>query len=339
MHSLRYPVAFILLFVASIVPVEAQKPAKKTTPVAAPAAPAAPAAMTNDDVIALAGTGLPDEVVDAKIHAAPSTAFDTSVAGLKALKAGGVSSGVIRYMIDPSAPVAPAPAPAVAVANPDDPATAHSPGVYIFAPGNDGVVHLTKLDHITPKTSKTSGAFLSGMTYGLAKAHTKALVDGAHASVQTVDVNPVFYAYIPEDNNSFGGATISVRDLTLIKFDPKESTREINTATFSPWGASVGTDQKAKQGFSSETIKPGIYKLTLDQPLPPRSVRFPAPEFRCVLRLRYHSREVIAKTIGLRYERATAQATETRAQEASSVHPYVSAERGYESGYQGGNLA
>lgn len=102
-----------LLVVACLVCVSA--PAQKLKPKNSPAAtPAAAAGMTNDDVIALASAGLPDEVITAKIHSAPSTSFDTSIAGLKALKAGGVSGPVIRYMIDPSA----APAASVVAAAP-----------------------------------------------------------------------------------------------------------------------------------------------------------------------------------------------------------------------------
>ncbi len=267
---MRY-LRFSLLVVSCLVCASA--PAQKLKPKNPPAAtPVAAAGMTNDDVIALASAGLPDEVITAKIHAASSTAFDTSITGLKALKAGGVSGPVIRYMIDPSvAPAVSTVAAAPAVAAPpslDDPNSPHTPGVYILASGADGKVHMTKLDHITPKNTKTSGAFLSGMTYGIAKAHVKASIDGGHATVQTTDEQPVFYAYIPEDNNSFGGASISVRDLTLIRFDAKESNREVNTATISPWGSSTGTDAKAKQGFASDQIKSGVYKMTLDRPLP-----------------------------------------------------------------------
>ncbi len=254
-----------------------QKNARKpvTSAPAATPAPAATTGMTNDDVIALAGAGMSDDVILAKIHAAPSTSFDTSIAGLKALKAGGVSSSVIRVMVDPSAPAAaPAVAAAPAAPNPDDPAAAHSPGVYMLATGKDGHQHLTMLDHITSKNTKSSGAFLSGMTYGITKAHVKASIDGAHASVQTPDTAPTFYAYIPQDNQTFGGATITTRDLSLIRFDPKDHTREINTATISPWGASTGNDEKAKQGFAAEQIKTGVYKMTLDKPLPPGQYAF-----------------------------------------------------------------
>ncbi len=234
--------------------------------------------MTNADVIALASAGLDDNVILAKIRSAPGTDFDTSVDGLKGLKAGGVSSPVIRYMIDPTSPAAtPAaavsaaasPAPATpAVSDPDNPESVHSPGIYMLAPMRDGHVHLTKLEHISPKQTKTSGTWLSGATYGIAKAHVKVAIDGARAGVETTDTNPVFYAYIPEQADSFNGPAQNIRDFGLIRLDPKASTREVNTATISPWGASSGEDQKAKQGFTSETVKPGVYKMTLLQPLP-----------------------------------------------------------------------
>ena len=249
------------------------------------AARSAAKAMSNSDVIALASAGLGDDVIMAKIHAAPTTDFDTSVTGLSALKSGGVSSAVIRYMIDPStAPVAaapaavsqPAPAPVAAtpIDNPDDPMSPHSPGVYILANGNDGKPHLIKLDHITAKQHKTGGMWASGMTYGIVKAHTKVDVDGIAATVHTHDNSPTFYAYIPEDTNTFGGNSISVRDLTLIKFDVKTSERELTTGSFSEWGSKSGADDKAKQGLDPEQLKAGVYKLTVNQPLQPGQYAF-----------------------------------------------------------------
>ena len=241
--------------------------------------------MSNSDVIALASAGLGDDVIMTKIHAASTTDFDTSVTGLSALKTGGVSSAVIRYMIDPSAapvaaaPVAaasqPAPVPVAApIDSPDDPMSPHSPGVYILATGNDGKQHLIKLDHITAKQHKTGGMWASGMTYGIVKAHTKVDIDGAVATVHTHDNSPVFYAYIPEDTNTFGGNSISVRDLTLIKFDVKTSQRELTTGSFSEWGSKSGADDKAKQGLDPEQLKAGVYKLTLNQPLQPGQYAF-----------------------------------------------------------------
>jgi len=103
---------------------------------------AAGTAMTNADVIGLVETGMSDDIVAAKIQAAPATAFDTSVNGLTALKAAKVSNAVIRVMISPhpavvSANPYSAANPAVG-GNPDDPIAPHSPGIYTLTRGADG---------------------------------------------------------------------------------------------------------------------------------------------------------------------------------------------------------
>jgi hypothetical protein len=229
----------------------------------------ATAAMTDDDVIALASAGMGDDIIIAKIHAAASTTFDTSVAALKALKAAGVSSTVIRVMIDPSAaPAGTASSAAPAAQNVDDPLSPHSPGIWVMAKGGDGQNHLTKLAHVVPKQAKTSGVFGSAMTYGLLKAKVKVVIDGSKAGLELTDQNPAFYAYIPEDNSTFGGSAISIQDFSLVRFDVSSSSRTVDTASFNAWGSSFGTDQKAKQGFSSEAVRPGVYKLTLLKSLP-----------------------------------------------------------------------
>jgi hypothetical protein len=63
--------------------------------------PAGQPKMTNADVIELAGLGLSDDVVMDKIYAAKATDFDTSIPGLRALKAAKISDVVIRAMINP----------------------------------------------------------------------------------------------------------------------------------------------------------------------------------------------------------------------------------------------
>lgn len=267
--------AFLCLFGVLLFPVfagtsgEAQRSSTKSST-------AKPAVMTNDDVIGLASAGMGDDIILTKIHAASATAFDTSVDGLKALKAAGVSSTVIRVMIDPAAAPAaaalstapPSEAATPVASNPDDPATVHAPGIYMLAKGADGQMHLNKLEHVVPKQAKSSGAYFSALTYGITKAKVRVVIDGPKASLEVTDTNPSFYAYIPEDNNTFGGSAISIKDFSLVKFDVKSDSRTVITGTGSIWGTSAGTDQKAIQGFSSEVVKPGIYKLLLAQPLP-----------------------------------------------------------------------
>lgn len=252
----------ILLFLSAALlafPSNAQQSATASAP--------ASSAMTNADVTALVSAGLPDDLVIAKIHAAHATNFDTSVDGLKSLKAANVSTAVIQVMINPSA-VSVGPGGAAAATDPDDPTAPHSQGIYILAKGPDGASHLTELERAVSKGMKSSGILAHAFTYGIAKAHAQAVIDGARAPVEVAETNPVFYVYIRENDSAFGGDAISVRDLVLVKLDVKGDTRVINTGSLGFASVSTGTDEKAKQGFSSETVKPGIYKLTLANPLP-----------------------------------------------------------------------
>ncbi len=73
--------------------------------------------LTNQDIIEMTNLNLSDDVIIAKIRSATgadASKFDTSVDGLKALKAGNVSDAVIKVMINP----APPPPPVVTTAAP-----------------------------------------------------------------------------------------------------------------------------------------------------------------------------------------------------------------------------
>jgi S1-C subfamily serine protease len=63
--------------------------------------PAQTKALSNDDVIQMVGLGLSDDVIVEKIRSATSTNFDTSVDGLKALRAAKVSDLILKAMINP----------------------------------------------------------------------------------------------------------------------------------------------------------------------------------------------------------------------------------------------
>jgi hypothetical protein len=57
-------------------------------------------ALTNQDVIEMVGLGLSDNLITDKIRVAQLTDFDTTVVGLRALKAAKVSDAVIRVMVN-----------------------------------------------------------------------------------------------------------------------------------------------------------------------------------------------------------------------------------------------
>ncbi len=63
---------------------------------------------------------------------------------------------------------------------------------------------------------------------------------------------------------------MSVKDLVLTKLDVKGDTRLWTYASRGLFGGSseIGSDEKDRQGFTSEQIKPGIYKLTPAADLP-----------------------------------------------------------------------
>jgi hypothetical protein len=228
--------------------------------------------MNNDAVIKLVKAGLSDDLIVSTINSQPGT-YDTSTDGLIALKKSGVSDKVVGAIVTKKLLATVPTSTQVSVSAPvasnfDDPTQVHAPGIYILAAGlNDKQVHLTKLEHVEPNQEKANGMLSSVSTFGIMKMHVLVVLNGSKATTLTSDPKPVFYAYIPEDDTSFGGNSISVKDFSLIKFDVKGKRREADVASVGITGASVGAEKKSLQSFTSELVKPGIYKLTLAKPL------------------------------------------------------------------------
>ncbi len=251
-----------LLACASLLPAHSQDGSKRK--------------LTNQDVLDMVSLGLGEDVILEKIRTAPQTDFDTSIAGLTALKQAKVSDGVIRAMINPH-PAAVSSTPSTGPTtpkntNPDDPASAHDPGIYMYAAAKDGT-HLVILEPTVYSQGKSGGVFKSAMTYGIAKMKWKAVVRGAHANVRSSDGKMAFYFYFEESNAglshaSFGGTT-TPNEFTLLKFDEKKDSRETIVMQANAFGASSGTDEKANTGFDFTKLRPGVYKVVPKTPLKP----------------------------------------------------------------------
>ncbi len=226
-------------------------------------------AMTNDDVIALVGVGMGDDVVIAKIKSAPKVDFDTSVTGLKALKAAGVSTPVLRVMIDPKASVGAPVVASAAVNDPDDPMSPHN-GFYMERTGPDGKMHMEKLLLTTSagvKGPSFGSALGSAYSFGIHKMKTKTVIPGTKAEIQTTNTSPTFWIYPAEG--------MSIQNTELVKLEIKKDTREATGATIGGFsGVSVGGAQGAGQGLKTEKIKDGVYKVTATNPLVPGSYAF-----------------------------------------------------------------
>ncbi len=230
--------------------------------------------MTNADVLALESAGINSDIIVTKIQAAAATDFNTNVDALKSLQAAHVSADVIRAMLAsrPGSSQVPA-STSVSASKSSDPSAVHPPGIYLYAKSSEDQT-LTELQRAMPKQTKGSGAWLSGMTYGIAKYKVRGVFDNAHAPIKTSDSAALFYLYSPDTPGAFGGSANKPGDFTLIKLTEKNDTREITQGSGSIWGNSIGTDDKAKRGFDVDQVAPGIYKLTPIQPLPPGEYAF-----------------------------------------------------------------
>ena len=246
-------------------------------------------ALNNDSIIKLVKAGLSDDLIVSTINASPGS-YDTSADGLIALKKARVSDKVVSAIIvksasggppaaaQPSPPTIPPRSPMPETAeqtpvNPDDPATFHEAGIYVFSDSAPAESKMTMLEPSIYTQGKTGGLFTSAMTYGLAKIKTNAVLRGAHANFRVSDPQPVFYFYFEERSaglsnasSPFGG-TSTPNEYTLLKFNIKGDTRETVIGKENVFGASGGTDDKAVTAFAYTKLRPGVYKVTLNAPL------------------------------------------------------------------------
>lgn len=231
--------------------------------------------LTNATIIELAQLGLSEAVMLEKIRQSEGD-FDTSINGLKQLKAAKVSDAIIAAMLKPKASI-PAPAtPTATVAGKTSAPTAtpdalapREPGIYFQQQG--------ALIEINPTTfTGTKSSFLgTTLTYGIKKTKMRAVVRGAAANTVIANSRPTFYFSFDPSLASPGmamsgflsfGAT-SPGEFVLVRMERKNNSRETVLAEISAFGSSTGTRDKDIQDFSFEKIKPGVFKVTPKAPL------------------------------------------------------------------------
>jgi hypothetical protein len=261
--------------------------------------------VTPDDVLTMMSAGLSDPIILSKIHQ-HNTPVDLSTEELVRLKKAKVSDAVIQELIDPTTAVAaPTAAPSVVVqnsllgktaaasgatpgvgdiaGNPNDPLTLHDSGIYVYTTSHDGKPSMIELERTAYQGAKTGGLFTSAVTYGIAKAKSKAIIPGKAASIRIGDATPVFYFYFDEkaaglsNSSYFSGQNISnPNQFALIRLDTDKNSRSAEIGEFSMWGSSSGNNHKDVVAFKSERLKPGLYKVTLSSALKPGEYCFMA---------------------------------------------------------------
>ena len=220
--------------------------------------------LTNQEIIDMSAAGLSDDVIIAKIRSATgadASRFDTSVDGLKALKAANVSDAVIKVMINP----APPPPPVVATATPmtlDPNFPPPEVGVY----WKDGPTFIL-IEGAAISRMKAGGRAGSFATDGIRSQHWDATLEGPTSKNHVKDRRPLFYFYVPD------GSTAA--DYLLIKLNKKGDRREFQVGSFGGvTGGKSGVKKDKEVPFTSEHVGIRTYKITLSEDLKPGEYAF-----------------------------------------------------------------
>src|ERR1700727_1256883 len=150
--------------------------------------------ITNKDIIDMTAIGLSDDLIIAKIRSASTGGtlqFDTSLPGLKELKASNVTDPVIKVMINPIPPAAPVVMAATAVSN-DPNLPPPEVGVY-WKNGNAFAL----IPGQAVSQSKVGGKAGSFFTYGMRNEHWDAYLNGPASNNIVNERQPSFYIYVP----------------------------------------------------------------------------------------------------------------------------------------------
>jgi hypothetical protein len=250
MRKLAYLAAIACVLLAS--PARSQEPGKR---------------LTNQDVIEMAKLGLSDDVIIAKIRAvngtgAEAAVFDTSVDGLKVLKAASVSDAVIKVMINPAPPPAPIVVAAAAPMTLDPNLPPQEVGVYWKDGSNFTLIQGRALDQ-----TKVGGKAGSYLTDGVRNQHWDAYLDGPTSNNFVKDRRPVFYLYVPDGSDAL--------DYVLISLIKKSNRREFQIGSFGGvTGGKSGVKHDKVIEFKADHMGIRTYKITLGADLKPGEYAF-----------------------------------------------------------------
>ena len=223
--------------------------------------------LTNQDIISMVGMGLSDDVIIAKIRSmsaagTDSLSFDTSVEGMKALKAGKVPDSVIKVMLNP----APPPQAINVMASTPMTVDPNLPPPEIGVYWKDGPNFVMVPGQALTQT-KAGGRAGSIFTDGLRNQHWDAYVDGPASKNVVRERRPTFYLYVPEGDTS--------SDYVLIKLNQKGNRREFQVGSFGGvTGGKSGVQKDKEVSFTAEHMGIRIYKITLNEELKPGQYAF-----------------------------------------------------------------
>jgi hypothetical protein len=220
--------------------------------------------ITNQDVIDMGSLGLSDDIIIAKIRgssAGGTLQFDTSVDGLKGLKAGKVSDEVIKVMINPAPPAAPVVVAATPISN--DP-NLPPPEVGVYWKNGNAFVYV---EGQAISQAKVGGKAGSMFTYGMRNEHWDAFLNGPRSKNIINESQPVFYLYVPDGT--------SASDYVLISLEKKGDRREFQIGSFGGMtGGKSGVKRDKEIAFTVEHAGIRTYKIKPNVPMKPGEYAF-----------------------------------------------------------------
>jgi hypothetical protein len=161
----------------------------------------------------------------------------------------------------------------------NDPFAAHDSGIYLAKSSPAGTDSLQFLDRAAIKgVTANIGAVFSFFAYPVT---VKYEITGPRAVVRTKDPKPTFYFYFEDKSAGLGKSMFSNTDVStptqfqLERFATNKKERLLAAGKF---GIFVGVSDGQKPiSFTTERIRPGLYKITVDQPLKPGEYVLAAP--------------------------------------------------------------
>lgn len=238
-------------------------------------------------IVKLQNAGVSDSVIIAMINNSPCS-FDTSPDGVIALKNAGVHNDVVVAILNRNhfagssqhSRFTYGASPAFMSDDSDNPLAPHQAGVYLMADSPDGKAKMEFIDRVGESAMKVSNLLGSAFTFGAAKMKLRAQIPGPSADVRTTERRPVFYMYFPDTGSlaAFGGFPIvsSPSQFSLLELVKQKKDRETVVASMGITGGSIGADQKKTVAFTTDRLRPGVYKITPSADLKPGEYAFVA---------------------------------------------------------------
>jgi hypothetical protein len=240
--------------------------------------PVAAETLTNATVIQLVRAGIGNDAVIAKINASDGK-YNLNTSDLIALKQEGVTGDVIAAMIGASSRAAPTAGLSLTDINPMTP---HPSGVYLI---DTAANQLARIEPTMSNQAKTGGIFGYALTAGIASMSVKVSIGGQFARINSRTGKPEFYFFFDASNPATSNLSsswaagsaqtvTSPSEFTLIRLMEKKGRREARVGSMNIAGAKSGVMDKDRIAFDYAMVRPGVYKITSQQPLQPGQYGF-----------------------------------------------------------------